>query len=275
MPEAPRETPKSHPHPRQHHRSQRARAVSRPRPRRAEGRDRLRRQRGLHRDLRLRPRPRARVRRDHVRNARHRVDLLGARLSRRSRAQGRHGDAVRPGPQPRGLSRRGPRLLSRSRRRRRRHFGAGARCKGGATARHRRAIHRRAANAATGCRARPRLCRAGQVDAAPYAGDRGHEGWPRCCRALCRRHWRRYASARILRHQIGDLGARRHPRAQGRAEAARACADCSMARRRRSKARHHARSSDPSHRGTGARQFVAGVAGLRAGAGQSDEVHGA
>ena len=46
------------------------------------------------------------------------------------------------------------------------------------------------------------------VAAAPHAGDRGHEGRPRRCRALCRRHRHRYAAARILRHQIGDLGAR-------------------------------------------------------------------
>ena len=73
---------------------------------------------------------------------------------------------------------------------------------------------------------------------------------------------------------IGDLGARRHPRAQGRTEAARAGADCSVARRRRCKARHHARSSDPSHRRPCAWQFAAGVAGVRAGAGQPDEIHG-
>ena len=55
--------------------------------------------------------------------------------------------------------------------------------------------------------------------AAPHPGGRGHEGWPRRRRALCRRHRHRYAAARFLRDQIGDLGARRHPRAQGRAEA--------------------------------------------------------
>ena len=41
------------------------------------------------------------------------------------------------------------------------------------------------------------------------------------------------------------------------------------------KARHHARSSDAPHRGACARQFAAGVAGVRAGAGQPDEIHGA
>ena len=54
----------------------------------------------------------------------------------------------------------------------------------------------------------------------------------------------------------------------------RAGADRSVAKPRRSKARHHARSSAAPHRGPCARQFAAGFAGVRAGAGQPHEVHG-
>ncbi len=62
-------------------------------------------------------------------------------------------------------------------------------------------------------RARPRLCRAGQIDAAQHAGDRGHEGRVGSLPS---------AGADgigidtpllgILRHQVGDVSARRHPR---------------------------------------------------------------
>ena len=176
---------------------------------------------------------------------------------RRPRAEGNHGDVARPRPQPRGLPRRSW-LLSRSRRCGRRYRGAIDRCQivAGAVARDRRAFGRHAARSPTCRRARSRFRRARAAAEARDQGDRGAEGWPRRRRTLCRRLRRRYADPRLLRDQIGDVGADRHSRAQGRADARSAGADRGVARRRRSQACDHGRSSVASYRGPGARQFA-------------------
>ena len=202
------------------------------------------------------------VRRDHRRHARHRADHLGAGLSRRSRAQGRHGDAVRPGPQttPSTAAKVSAAISITAAR--------------SPTSRCRRPMPRRRCCPTS----RARRIVAPQTPQLAAALDRAFaepdKPTPRNTRAivvmkdgrvvaeaLCRRRRHRHAAARILRHQVGDLGARRHPGAQGRAEA---CIEpvpiAAWQRRRRSEARDHARSSAAPHRGACARQLAAGFA---------------
>ncbi len=92
----------------------------------------------------------------------------------------------------------------------------------------------RAAEPQLARRARPCLCRAGQAAAPSHQGDCGGEGRPCYRRALCRRRRHRYAAARLLRDQIGDLGAGRHHGAQGRADTRSAGAGRRVAKPRRS-----------------------------------------
>ena len=202
---------------------------SRPRARRAEGRDRLHRQCAVFGDLRLRPRSPSEFRRDHRGNAGHEHDQLGARLSRRSRAQGRHREPARPWPQSRGLSRR-TRLLSRSRRRRRRSRAASHReAAGGAAARHCGPVGRRATEPAA-CRcARSRLRRARRAALQAHSRHRRGEGRPYRRRTLCRRRRRRHAAARLLRDEVRDLGVDGDPGPSGQTEARSARAGRSVA----------------------------------------------
>ena len=61
-----------------------------------------------------------------------------------------------------------------------------------------------------------------EPDQPPFRHTRavgGAQGRPCRCRALCRGLRHRYPDPRFLRDQIGDLGADRHSRAQGRADA--------------------------------------------------------
>ena len=182
-------TTKSHPHSRRHASSQRAGAVSRPRPRCAESGDRLPRQHPLFGNLRLRPRPPERIFSETT-AAMPGVSLiyLGDGLQGRSRAEGRHGDVVRPRPEPRGLSR-GPWLLSRSWRCGRRRLAA---CRGDASRRrccclrspalpwsHRQARNWPRRSIAPLPSPNSRRC------ATPGGG--GREGRARRRRALCRR----------------------------------------------------------------------------------------
>ncbi len=245
-----------HSHSCHHDRAQRAGAVGCARPRRAKGRDRLRRQYPLFGDLRLRPGPERifaettaampgaglitwalnyrvdRARKDVT------VTLLGFG---RSHAVYRedlgcyldHGDPVADITLP---------ADDRSRSRR---------------------CCRRSREPAVVAPAKPQLpprsiapSPSPSAAVPPHQGSRGGQGRPCRRRALCRRLRHRHADARFLRDQVGDLGADRHSRAQGRAHARPARAGCGVAKRRRSAACDHGRSSAASHRGACARQFA-------------------
>ena len=176
---------------------------------------------------------------------------------RRSHTQGRHGDAARSWPQPCGLS---PRALavtsitavrspiSRCRRpvSRRRHCLpeiAGPSLVAPATPQLDAALDRR-------------LCRAEQppfrrTKAVVVLKDGRVDR-----RALCRGLRHRHPDPRLLRDQIGDLGAGRNSRAPGQARARSARAGRGVARPRRSQACDHARSAAAPHRRPCARQFA-------------------
>ena len=66
-----------------------------------------------------------------------------------------------------------------------------------------------------------------------HQGGRGGQGRSRRRRALRRGLWHRDADPRLLRDQVGDIGADRHSRAQGRADARSARAGRGVAGRRR------------------------------------------
>ena len=137
--------------------------------------------------------------------------------------------AVRPWPQPRGLSRRA-RLLSRSRRRRRRRRAAAVEKPQAALLPDIAGPSVVAPQSAAACRrARSRLRRARRAALQAHPRDRRHEGRPHHRRTLCRWHRHRHAAARLLRDQVGDLGVDRHPRPPGQAEARSARAGRSVA----------------------------------------------
>ena len=73
-------------------------------------------------------------------------------------------------------------------------------------------------------------------------------------RALCGRHRRRYAAARLLHDQVGGQRADRHPHAAGPRHALDARADTGMARRRRSAARDRGRASHAHDHGPRSRR---------------------
>ena len=190
------------------------------------------------------------------RSRRHPPVALGPELSARPHRPDRRcvaGGAVR---QPCGLSRRArlradariARALSSPERHRRAEDAKGAAAAGGDC----RPGAGRAGRPETEGRARSRLRGAAGAAVPPDQGGRRGARRPRDRRALCRRHRRRYAAARLLHDQIGHQRADRHPDGAGHRHAVDAGADSGMARANRSAPRDRGRAFDADDHGTGA-----------------------
>ena len=116
------------------------------------------------------------------------------------------------------------------------------------------------ANAATGGRARSRLCRARTAAAAPHQGGGGRERRPRRRRALCRGHGidtpiLGFSATKSVISALTGILVRKGALTLDEPVPIAAWQGAGDA-----KACDHARSSAAPHRGAGARQFAAGVA---------------
>ena len=196
---------------------------------------------------------------------------------RRSRAQGCHGDVAGPRPQPRRLSAKVSAAISITATR-----SPTSRCRQPMPSRSRRCCRRspglrwsQPANPQLPARARSRLRRARAAAVPPHQGGRRRQGRPRRRRALRRRLRHRHADPRLLRDQIGDLGADRHPGAQGQAR--RSIEPAPVAAWQSPDDPRHAITVDHLLRHTAGLAIGSSLKaslGARARAGQPDEIHG-